>query len=261
MQPPQSCPPLGDGAKPPARVSRARPRASRPRAPVPARGRGAPRPTASRDLPLSPLHASWVSCDKPPIRCVVTYQGDAPNPRRENYRATDFPAAPGTPAAARLCRSPPLRSNYCFLTGCNYCEMQTLRTAAVTRQAQAALTPAAHRRLCPPPLKLEPVEPSPPGPGGMRRGPPAGTVFHRRAHHREQPRFSPPLNHSQPPAARPPRDGHPATAASPKRCFTGSRLPPSLIGIPTGCGRRPPPPSSGLPPPSLTRSIFPACTQ
>lgn len=106
MQPPQSCPPLGDGAEPPARVSRARPRASRPRAPVPARGRGAPRPTASRELPLSPLHASWVGCDKPPIRCVVTYQGDAPNPRRENYRATDFPAAPGTPAAARLRRSP-----------------------------------------------------------------------------------------------------------------------------------------------------------
>lgn len=38
---------------------------------------------------------SWVGFDKSQIQCVVTYQGDAPNPHWENYRATNFQEAPG----------------------------------------------------------------------------------------------------------------------------------------------------------------------
>lgn len=49
----------------------------------------------ARSLLCRLLHTSWVGCDKSQIQCVVTYQGDAPNPHWENYRATNFQEAPG----------------------------------------------------------------------------------------------------------------------------------------------------------------------
>lgn len=145
------------------------------------------------EQPLSPLCSSWAGCDKPPIWCVVTSRGDAPHPRRENYRAAAVPLSAVITA---------------FPEGSNCCKMQTRPSH---RHGHSLFVLCVHLLL-----NLDPSA------------------------------------HSSPPRFFPCQKTPPASSPS---YFPAFHLPPSLA-FPWDVSGTP-----QLSLPSLTCSIFPACTQ
>lgn len=149
--------------------------------------------------------------------------------------------------------APPLHSNYCFLTGCNYCEMQTLRIPAVTRQAQAALTPAARRQPCPPRLVNSRHRSRRGRAGWDALRTPAGAVCPRQLpmHGQAQPGSLPPAAPAlATPKPNPAASSVPARGQAPGNSRFSQKMlrllrAPSLPCVPMGCGRHTP--SSGLP--------------